>query len=267
MDLCVMEPTGDTDIDTLIELYKKFVSLKALEFCSTSISHYCAECDSILDKGSLLTYFPFLEFCLIYDIHCLTVQDIIDNCKQLKYFNCSSIRGDVLLPVSSSNLQQLDIDSDNLDLSDEFMNILSAHGGLIRVVLNVGTVSIEGITVLVENSPNLLLLHVNGLETPAQEPLVITFKEKFCQSKLFTRGSFKLLDTDFEEVEHNTNLLSLWSDSFLTDVKIDNISSDNDNLSAAYLDGYQTDPFAGLEDFDDYQTTMIMCGQMSNNMY
>ena len=43
-------------------------------------------------------------------------------------------------------------------------------------------------------------------------------KEKFCQRKLLTRGSFRLV---YVEIEHTTNLLSLWNEAFLTDIKID----------------------------------------------
>jgi len=239
VDFCVVEPIGKTDRNKLIELYQKFVSLKALEFCSTyhaSISYYCGECDANRDKGWLVTSFPILEFCLIDDIHFLVVQHIIESCKELKYFNCSSIVGDELLPVDSCSLQQLDIDSDELELPDEFMSTISAHGGLVHVLLNVGTVSIEGITVLIENSPDLLMLYISGVSF--EEHLIISLKEKFCQRKLFTRGSFTLQGADIGEAEHNTNLLSLWSESAFTDVRIDNISSDNDKLSAADLDDY-----------------------------
>jgi len=222
VDLCIVEPVGNTDRNKLIELYKKFVSLKALEFCSSSTSYYCVECDSNRDKGWLVTSFPFLEFCLIYDIHFLVVQDIIESCTELKYFNCSGICGDMLLPVCRCSLQQLDIDSEELELPDEFMSTISANGGLVCVLLNVGIVSIESITVLVENSPDLLMLHVSGVSF--EEHIIISFKEKFCQRKLFTRGSFKLPGKDDVEIEHNTNLVSLWSQSVLLDTRIDSIS-------------------------------------------
>ena len=37
--------------------------------------------------------------------------------------------------------------------------------------------------------------------------------------------------------------------------RIDYISSDNDNLSVADLDNFQTDPFAGFDDFEEYRIT------------
>ena len=39
------------------------------------------------------------------------------------------------------------------------MSTISAHGGLVHVVLCVRSVTSEGVTVLVRNSPNLLMLH------------------------------------------------------------------------------------------------------------
>ena len=247
IDLCVVKPVEVTDTGKLIELYQQFVTLKTLEFYSTSISSYCDECNTIRNNDKtlpLLPYFPILEFCLINDIQSSVVQDIVSSCKKLKYFRCSSVR-DMLLPVCSSSLQQLQVDTD-WKLPDDFMSTISAHGGLVRVVLNVYIVSIEGITVLVENSPNLLMLHVKGL---IEEQSVIALTEKFCKRKLFTRGSFKLFDTDHEELEHNTNLLSLCNESFLTDVRIDSLSSDNENLSATELDDYITEPI----DYDRWQ--------------
>jgi len=173
----------------LIELYQKFVSLKALEFCSTSISYHCGECYENRDKGWLVTYFPFLEFCLILDIHRLIVKDIIESCKELRYFNCSSVDGDMLLPVCNCSLQQLNIDSDELELPDEFMSTISAHCGLIHVLLNVRTVSIEGIAVLVENSPDLLVLHICGISF--QRHLVIALKRKVLSKKIVYLRKFQ----------------------------------------------------------------------------
>ena len=51
------------------------------------------------------------------------------------------------------------------------------------------------------------------------------------------------------ELEHNTNLLSLCNESFLTDIRIDSLSSDDDNLSTTKLDDYITEPF----DIDRWQ--------------
>ena len=245
IDLCVVKPLEVTDGDKLVELYQHFVTLKALEFYSTTISNYCEECETIRNNDKtlpLLSYFLYLEFCLIDDVQSSVVQDIVSSCKKLKYFRCSSVR-DMLLPVHSSSLQQIHVDTEWL-LPVDFLNAISAHGGLVCVVLNVYKVSIEGVTVLVENSPDLLLLHVKGIE---EEQSVAALTEKFSKRKLFTRGiqSFKLFDRfdrDDEEIEHSTNLLSLCNESFLMDVRIDSLTSDNDNLSASELDDYIAEP-------------------------
>ena len=41
------------------------------------------------------------------------------------------------------------------------MNTISANGELVHVVLCVRSVTSEGVTVLIKNSPNLLTLHVH----------------------------------------------------------------------------------------------------------
>ena len=111
VDVCVMEPVMANDRDKLIELYQKFVNLIALEFPVSIVIGPCTTCDCAGDKGSLLLpYFPLLEFCIIEDIHPLTVKYIIERCKKLKYFSYFSIRGTLFLPVSCCNLQQLHIE-------------------------------------------------------------------------------------------------------------------------------------------------------------
>ena len=103
--LCVMEPVVVNDRNKLIEVYQKFVVLKALEFHSTSSPDYCCyEHEKLSGRETLLlSYFPVLEFCIINNIHLLALQHIINNCKELKYLNCSSsVNGRSLLPVYSN---------------------------------------------------------------------------------------------------------------------------------------------------------------------
>ena len=44
------------------------------------------------------------------------------------------------------NLQQLCIDLTQFDVSNEFMTSVSAHGGLVHVVMNVESLTAKGIT-------------------------------------------------------------------------------------------------------------------------
>ena len=67
---------------------------------------------------------------------------------------------DVLPPLSNGCLlQQLYIVS-NISLSDEFVNTLTAHGSLECVILHIRSITINGITTLINNSPNLSLLQI-----------------------------------------------------------------------------------------------------------
>ena len=67
-----------------------------------------------------------------------------------------------LLSLSSThnhNLQQLYIDSINTDVPDDFMTSVSAHGGLVHVVMFARSLTVEGVTSLVRNSPKLITLY------------------------------------------------------------------------------------------------------------
>ena len=181
VDLCVMEPVEDNDRNNLIMLYQKCVSLKALEF---DTARYCEKCYYIkLQKKSLLIpCFPFVEFCLINNIDSSAVEDVIGRCKELKYFHYmnNAFEREMLLPVLCSSLQQLCISSPQTDLPDDFMSTISTHGRLVHVVLNVRSMSIEGVIELVENSPDLLTFCVSAVKMSYCQ-LQIALKEKFHQ--------------------------------------------------------------------------------------
>jgi len=95
------------------------------------------------------------------------------------------------------------------------MDTVSAHGGLIHVTLFVHSMSNEGITTLIKNSPNLLTF---GLHEKTRckrncfESLSAPLGMKFAHRKLFTSGSFDLVLEPVDENEwlHNTDLLSLF---------------------------------------------------------
>ena len=107
------------------------------------------------------------------------------------------------------------------------MSSISAHGGLIHVVLCVKTVTSDGITVLVVNSPNLLTLHVSmydGIlddkERPIQpEESMVNLRQMFSHRKLFKfdgcilKSHRKPDDFIFNQEKQKcyTDLFSLWS--------------------------------------------------------
>ena len=96
------------------------------------------------------------------------------------------------------------------------MSTISAHGGLVHVVLEMNSVTSERITALIMNSPNLLTFHiyVKCIEGLDQENLQLTLKETFHKRKLFTMGDYKLEKEPYYEYEQRTNLLSFWDCSF-----------------------------------------------------
>jgi len=191
----------------LVTLFKQFTTLQALEFSS---SYSYADC------YELLFTFPSLEYLrLNSSIQPNCVQDILTTCKKLKHFYCSCpVQLLQLLPVFN-NLQQLCISSERTHLSDNFMDTVSAHGGLIHVAFFVCSVSNEGITTLIKNSPNLLTF---GLHEKTRckrncfESLSASLGTKFAHRKLFTSGSFDLVLEPVRENEwlRNTDLLSLF---------------------------------------------------------
>ena len=106
------------------------------------------------------------------------------------------------------------------------MTTISVHGGLVYVVLCVRSVTSEGVTVLVMNSPNLLMLHVavSGIcdcnsDKVQSETLESRLKQVFTHRQLFVIGSYLVTMgyTDYElktypewERWYNTDLGSLW---------------------------------------------------------
>jgi len=126
--------------------------------------------------------------------------------------------------ICCSNLQQLYIPfSVCTSLSNDFMSSISVRGGLVHVVLKVGS---EGISVLVRNSPMLLTFHAvfnTGIfdkDGTKVEPEFLNFqlKQEFSCRPLFLMGSCLIIsgvaDSEFKDAEwerrFNADLYSLW---------------------------------------------------------
>ena len=109
---------------------------------------------------------------------------MVNNCKKLRcaYFH------DTFQPLSLSlththNLQQLYIYSPYNDVADDFMSSVSAHGGLVHVAK---TLTVEGITFLVWNSPKLKTLHlycVKGVSFMDEMNINAVQRKIFCNGK------------------------------------------------------------------------------------
>jgi len=140
-------------------LFQQCVSLKALEIHASYGSV----------KGtrnlSVLSYFPSLVHCVVGDVPD-NIEAIINSCLKLKYFvhTCWTSEFSYRLPVLNRNLEQLCIKAPSVDhktaIPDIFMQSVSAHGGLVHVVLCAGIFSSGGIITLISNSPELLTCHI-----------------------------------------------------------------------------------------------------------
>ncbi|XP_065882290.1 uncharacterized protein [Dysidea avara] len=224
LDLCLF--VSFVDKETLIHLYKKCTCLVALE---SSVPN-CQQCWNIFTDNSvsLFSYFPMLTHCVFnVDRHCCGtgLQNMIVSCNELKCLYYFDRFGRLSLSLAhNSNLQQLYINAGRTDIPDNFMSSLSAHGGLVHVVLCVRSVTSEGITVLVVNSPKLMTFHViiyqllcdnigTGVNVSEFESKI---KKDFSYRPLFKLERCKIIQRDLatnidqQYYEHSTDLLSLW---------------------------------------------------------
>jgi len=233
IEACVLLPFNDDDHTKLMGLYQKFLNLRGLESYHGDWS--CDDCKSFVGQwspSSLPSNFPSLTHCLTTDVKHITLQDVLSNCRNLKFLKYSDIHSLKLPQISAANLRELCIDSMMVGIPDSFMDVISAHGGLVHVVFLVFIVTTEGIATLISNSPKLETCHFYTffIRTPeGSTPLNLRdynpiLKRRFSNRKLFTCGScyltqgqtqgkpsfFRKEDTLNDIlIEHNTELASL----------------------------------------------------------
>jgi len=138
---------ADPDI---IGSFKKCLNLKALEIARSSHRR----------DLSVLSNFPSLVHCLVDDVD---IKVIVNNCVMLKYLSGRWYTFTLGLSAQN-NLEQLCISISCSD-TDTFLQSISAHGGLVHVVLSAITLYDDGITALIENSPNLITCHMSDHHT------------------------------------------------------------------------------------------------------
>ena len=222
----------DAQAKQLIALFQQCITLQALELCDDFSIPF--------DNYKLLSYFPSLEYCRLYrSKHSICTQDILNACKKLRCFNFNYSHYCIkctpqppLVSACNKNLQQLCILSIHTDLHDTFMDTVSAHGGLIHVAFHIHSVSSNGITTLINNSPNLLSFRLHEHKEHTKNycsSLSASLSKKFAVTKLFTSGLFSIVQrvheyviyddesADFDDTYvgydqwlQNTDLLSLW---------------------------------------------------------
>ena len=228
IDICMVKPFDsgdDVNKQKLINMFKVCHSLQALEIHGKS-KKLCSRCNNSTDL--LFLQFPSLKQCRISSLPYSGRECVLSKHHQLRYLYAEHLDRNTLEVLLSNlyHLQQLYINLSCFDLTDELAEVLSANGGLECVVLYINSITINGIRSLINNSPNLTLLHIS-ISAPlfsAEDHLlygdhIVTYKVRklFSCHKLFTIGSFYvqvitgsclkvMLDTDLCD----TNLNSLW---------------------------------------------------------
>ena len=219
IDLCLVKP-DNTNKEKLISMFKSCQSLKALEISRDHIKG-CMHCTFTTDFW--FSYFPSLTYCRMYGFRFSALTYAITNCRRLRYLYEKDAREESLLPLSNNcHLQQLCIYSLTLNPTDKLVAVLSVNGQLERVVLHIQSITIDGIVTIINNSPNLILLHISMIKPLCDEGLhadtIKEIKEMFSYRKLFAVGSFSvrvvaatvlrgMRDADLAD----TDLNSLWA--------------------------------------------------------
>jgi len=204
IDLCILMPFEDDDRykRNLIRLYQKCSRLQALLL--GQIGHFdCPNCDSFTDSHIvLLSYFPILSYCKLSGSRGgAIVESALTSCSKLTCFNYFGMYYETPLSFSAHlnfcNLQQLYLQSGSLAVPESFMKAVSAHGGLVHIILFVKTVAHAGIVSVIAASHKLLTLHIIAYSS-ILEDLTINLndfksqlKKRFSHRRLFNSGSFE----------------------------------------------------------------------------
>jgi len=206
IETCILLPHKEGDYVQLVGLYQRCLNLKGLEMYR-AFGYYsnCTFCEGFVNERSplsLLSNFPSLIHCITTDVQHVTLQDVLSSCSKLKCLRYTSIHSSCTLKLSQNcgTLEQLCIDSSVVNIPVSFMDKISAHGGLVHVVLCVYTVTIDGIITLIANSPKLETCHIYTLNCFIPEgdhqfnlsSCSQTLKKIFHSRKLFTCGSYYL---------------------------------------------------------------------------
>lgn len=231
IETCVLVPfeENNQNKELILGFHQRCTSLKMLESYNAWYKT-CTKCERFDDVPlKLLSYFPSLVYCSTGPtIAVLPLPDIVSSCKELKYFRYSNESyANLSLSISHHcKLQELCIAVGRTAIPDTFLSTISAHGGLVHVILSGGSVTSDGLITLIEQSPQLTTFHVYVLYVNPNDfsfdikDFKSVVKVKFSQRKLFSSGSFKIIRNmlniphgwDFNDhlLEQDINLTSLW---------------------------------------------------------
>ena len=191
---------------SFLKLVQKFVHLenfKILHGERTSCNGCLSYTHGVYENFPfLLSHFSSLICCDVYGKFC-NVVDIITQCKLLKYFGfyycgIQKFHPSFLTVAPNQCLQYLHIGSFGCDIGDIFMDSVSAHGGLEIVILDIQSVTVTGITTIIQNSPKLYTFKVTiqPLERNMKMDLEVlkdNLKIKFSHRKLFNISGLTLM--------------------------------------------------------------------------
>ena len=234
IELCIIIPFENDDLhkQNFIRLYQKCSHLRALQLKRDKIVRVCPKCEDYDDKHCLLlSHFPSLTLCLLENMpfqSAATMHNTVTSCKELKYLKYSMYYSEhaINLVPFLGKLQQLLIDCSSFDIPDEFMHMVSVHSELVHVLLYVKSVTHEGITTLIMNSPKLLTFYVvvSSKEVVPRindaKAMELFYWKKFPNRKLFTAGMFRISQSRsyyghrlfvFYSVKLNTDIIPLWN--------------------------------------------------------
>ena len=191
VDFHILRPKASNK-EELFCLYQKCWTLRGIQ-CSCWYFNLTNE-DTII-----LSYFPSLQYCYAScDYSPPTfLQDVINSCKGLRFVSYyNNYYTSLSLSIAhNNNLQQLFIHSSHTDISDNLLTSISAHGGLVHVVMMIRSLIVDGTTSLVRNSAKPITLCFcicEDVTEATQEKFNTTLKETFWNRKLFTVGYCKI---------------------------------------------------------------------------
>jgi len=217
IDFCALNPPFKSDPAYDMQLWNYFE--KCTSLLALQVESKCEACDNSVIELSMLSHFPILAYCCIYNYFLnAAVQGVLD-CKRLKIFCYLSVFSRTL-PISTTsntNLQQFNICA-SVTVSDVLLQMISAHGGLVHLALSVASITIEGICILITNSPELLTFYIQSKEKIYSRcPVVVisSIDDLKCNlpyslhnRKLFTVGNCSF--TCFYDNIPGTDMCSLW---------------------------------------------------------
>jgi len=205
ISLCLLVPLDDDDtyMQNFIMLYEKFFHLRALVLEAPYHPIHCPNCKDFNDKSIVvLSHFPLLMYCKVRGSSGASiVETVLSNCDKLTCFNYYGMYYEAPLSFSAElrfcHLEQLCLQSATFIVTDTFMKAISAHGGLLHLILLVSTVAHEGIISVIASSCKLLTLHIITYSSVLEDSTIdlndfeTDLRTRFANRKLFNSGSFR----------------------------------------------------------------------------